>query len=83
MLGASSLIWERVIIAHAGRLCGGDQERLSQAVRGHAYVEEQTFKAIRAARQVLHFLSAIAAVLSPFLLFLMALGLRLKFHMSV
>jgi hypothetical protein len=56
---------------------------LSQAVRGHAYVEEQTFKAIRAARQVLHFLSAIAAVLSPFLLFLMALGLRLKFHMSV
>ena len=38
---------------------------MSQAVRGHAYVEEQTFKAIRAARQVLHFLSAIAAVLSP------------------
>ena len=52
-------------------------------VRGHVYVEEQTLEAIRAARQVLHFLSATAAVLSLFLMFLMALGLRLKFRMSV
>jgi hypothetical protein len=32
---------------------------------------------------VLHFLSAMAAILSPLLLFLMALALRLKFRMSV
>jgi hypothetical protein len=49
----------------------------------HAYVEEHTLKALRAAPHVLHFLSAMAAILSPFLLFLMALALRLKFRMSV
>ena len=57
--------------------------RLVPFVGGHAYVEEHTLKALRAAPHVLHFLSAMAAILSPFLLFLMALALRLKFRMSV
>ena len=57
--------------------------RMLPFVGGHAYVEEHTLKALRAAPHVLHFLSAMAAVLSPFLLFLMALTLRLKFRMSV
>ena len=52
-------------------------------VSGHAYVEEQILNAIRAAPPALHFLSTIAAVLSPFFLFLMALALRLKFRMSI
>ena len=52
-------------------------------VSGHAYVEEQTLNAIRAAPPALHVLSTIAAVLSPFCLFLMALALRLKFRMSM
>jgi hypothetical protein len=52
-------------------------------VSGHAYVEPETLNAIRAAPHVLHFFSACAAILSPFLLFLMALALRLKFRMSV
>jgi len=52
-------------------------------VSGHAYVEEHTLNAIRAAPTALHFLSTIAAVLSPFFLFLMALALRLKFRMSI
>ena len=57
--------------------------RMLPFVGGHAYVEEHTLKALRAAPQALHFLSAMAAILSPFLLFLMALALRLKFRMSV
>jgi len=57
--------------------------RMVPFVGGHAYVEEHTLKALRAAPHVLHFLSAMAAILSPFLLFLMALALRLKFRMSV
>lgn len=57
--------------------------RMVPFVGGHAYVEEHTLKALRAAPQALHFLSAMAAILSPFLLFLMALALRLKFRMSV
>jgi uncharacterized protein YjbI with pentapeptide repeats len=57
--------------------------RMLPFVGGHAYVEEHTLKALRAAPHVLHFLSAMAAILSPFLLFLMALALRLKFRMSV
>ena len=52
-------------------------------VSGHVYVEPETLNAIRAAPHVLHFFSACAAILSPFLLFLMALALRLKFRMSV
>ena len=57
--------------------------RMVPFVGGHAYVEEHTLKALRTAPHVLHFLSAMAAILSPFLLFLMALALRLKFRMSV
>jgi len=57
--------------------------RMLPFVGGHAYVEEHTLKALRAAPHVLHFFSAMAAILSPFLLFLMALALRLKFRMSV
>jgi len=57
--------------------------RMVPFVGGHAYVEEHTLKALRAVPHVLHFLSAMAAILSPFLLFLMALALRLKFRMSV
>ena len=57
--------------------------RMVPFVGGHAYVEEHTLKALRAAPHVLHFLSAMAAIPSPFLLFLMALALRLKFRMSV
>ena len=57
--------------------------RMVPFVGGHAYVKEHTLKALRAAPHVLHFLSAMAAILSPFLLFLMALALRLKFRMSV
>ena len=57
--------------------------RMLPFVGGHAYVEEHTLKALRAAPHVLHFLSAMAAILSPLLLFLMALALRLKFRMSV
>jgi hypothetical protein len=57
--------------------------RMLPFVGGHAYVEEHTLKALRAAPHVLHFLSAMAAILSPFLLFLMVLALRLKFRMSV
>jgi len=57
--------------------------RMVPFVGGHAYVEEHTLKALRAAPHVLHFLSAMAAILRPFLLFLMALALRLKFRMSV
>ena len=57
--------------------------RMLPFVGGHAYVEEHTLKALRAAPHALHFLSAMAAILSPFLLFLMALALRLKFRMSV
>ena len=57
--------------------------RMVPFVGGHAYVEEHTLKALRAAPHVLHFLNAMAAILSPFLLFLMALALRLKFRMSV
>ena len=57
--------------------------RMLPFVGGHADVEEHTLKALRAAPHVLHFLSAMAAILSPFLLFLMALALRLKFRMSV
>jgi len=57
--------------------------RMVPFVGDHAYVEEHTLKALRAAPHVLHFLSAMAAILSPFLLFLMALALRLKFRMSV
>ena len=53
------------------------------ACQRRAYVEEQTLNAIRAAPTALHFLSTIAAVLSPFFLFLMALALRLKFRMSI
>jgi hypothetical protein len=52
-------------------------------VSGHAYAEEQTLNAIRAAPTALHFLRTIAAVLSPFFLFLMALALRLKLRMSI
>ena len=57
--------------------------RMLPLVSGHAYVEEQILNAIRAAPPALHFLSTIAAVLSPFFLFLMALALRLKFRMSI
>jgi len=57
--------------------------RMLPLVSGHAYVEEHTLNAIRAASTALHFLSTIAAVLSPFFLFLMALALRLKFRMSI
>jgi len=57
--------------------------RMLPFVGGHAYVEEHTLKALRAEPHVLHFFSAMAAILSPFLLFLMALALRLKFRMSV
>lgn len=57
--------------------------RMLPLVSGHAYVEEQILNAIRAAPLTLHFLSTIAAVLSPFFLFLMALALRLKFRMSI
>ena len=57
--------------------------RMLPLVSGHAYVEEQTLNAIRAAPPALHVLSTIAAVLSPFCLFLMALALRLKFRMSM
>ena len=57
--------------------------RMVPFVGGHAYVEEHTLKALRAAPHVLHFLSAMAAILSPLLLFLMALALRLKFRMSI
>jgi len=57
--------------------------RMLQFISGHAYVEEQTLKAICAAPPALHFLCTIAAVLSPFFLFLMALALRLKFRMSI
>ena len=57
--------------------------RMLSLVSGRAYVEEQTLNAIRAAPTALHFLSTIAAVLSPFFLFLMALALRLKFRMSI
>ena len=57
--------------------------RMLPLVSGHAYVEEQTLNAIRAAPPALHVLSTIAAVLSPFCLFLMALALRLKFRMSI
>jgi len=57
--------------------------RMVPFVGGHAYVEEHTLKALRAAPHVLHFFSAMAAILSPLLLFLMALALRLKFRMSV
>ena len=55
--------------------------RMLPLVSGHAYVEPETLNAIRAALHVLHFFSACAAILSPFLLFLMALALRLKFRM--
>ena len=57
--------------------------RMLPLVSGHAYVEEQTLNAKRAAPPALHGLSAIAAVLSPFFLFLMALALRLKLGMSI
>ena len=57
--------------------------RMLPLVSGHAYVEEQTLNAIRAAPTALHFLSTIVAVLSPFFLFLTALALRLKFLMSI
>ena len=57
--------------------------RMVPFVGGHAYVEEHTLKALRAAPHALHFISAMAAILSPLLLFLMALALRLKFRMSV
>jgi hypothetical protein len=57
--------------------------RMLPLVSGHAYVEEQILYTIRAAPPALHFLSTIAAVLSPFFLFLMALALRLKFRMSI
>jgi hypothetical protein len=57
--------------------------RMLPLVSGHAYAEEQTLNAIRAAPTALHFLRTIAAVLSPFFLFLMALALRLKLRMSI
>ena len=57
--------------------------RMLPLVSLHAYVEEQTLNAIRAAPTALHFLCTIAAVLSSFLLFLMALALRLKFRMFI
>ena len=71
---AAVTTWD--VFYHIGR-------RMLPFVGGHAYVEEHTLKALRAAPHVLHFLSAMAAILSPFLLFLMALALRLKFRMSV
>ena len=71
---AAVTTWD--VFYHTGR-------RMLPFVGGHAYVEEHTLKALRAAPHVLHFLSAMAAILSPFLLFLMALALRLKFRMSV
>ena len=55
--------------------------RMLPLVSGHVYVEPETLNAIRAACAA--FFSASAAILSPFLLFLMALALRLKFRMSV
>ena len=57
--------------------------RMLPFVGGHADVEEHTLKALRAAPHALHFLSAMAEILSPFLLFLMAPALRFKFRMSV
>ena len=71
---AAVTTWD--VFYHTGR-------RMLPFVGGHAYVEEHTLKALRAAPHVLHFLSAMAAILSPLLLFLMALALRLKFRMSV
>ena len=71
---AAVTTWD--VFYHTGR-------RMLPFVGGHAYVEEHTLKALRAAPHVLHFLSAMAAILSMFLLFLMALALRLKFRMSV
>jgi hypothetical protein len=71
---AALTTWD--VIYHSGG-------RMLPLVSGHAYVEPETLNAIRAAPQVLHFFSACAAILSPFLLFLMALALRLKFRMSV
>jgi hypothetical protein len=71
---AALTTWD--VIYHSGG-------RMLPLVSGHAYVEPETLNAIRAAPQVLHFFSACAAILSSFLLFLMALALRLKFRMSV
>jgi len=71
---AALTTWD--VIYHSGG-------RMLPLVSGHAYVEPETLNAIRAAPHVLHFFSACAAILSPFLLFLMALALRLKFRMSV
>jgi hypothetical protein len=71
---AAVTTWD--VFYHTGR-------RMLPFVGGHAYVEEHTLKALRAAPHALHFLSAMAAILSMFLLFLMALALRLKFRMSV
>ena len=69
---AALTTWD--VIYHSGG-------RMLPLVSGHAYVEPETLNAIRAAPHVLHFFSACAAILSPFLLFLMALALRLKFRM--
>ena len=69
---AALTTWD--VIYHSGG-------RMLPLVSGHAYVEPETLNAIRAALHVLHFFSACAAILSPFLLFLMALALRLKFRM--
>ena len=71
---AALTTWD--VIYHSGG-------RMLPLVSGHAYVEPETLNAIRAAPQVLHFFSACAAILNPFLLFLMALALGLKFRMSV
>ena len=71
---AALTTWD--VIYHSGG-------RMLPLVSGHAYVEPETLNAIRAAPHVLHFFSACAAILSPFLLFLIALALRLKFRMSV
>ena len=52
-------------------------------VGGHAYVEEHTLKALRAAPHVRAFSQRHGRDPQPVLLFLMALALRLKFRMSV
>jgi hypothetical protein len=57
--------------------------RMFPLVGGPVCVEEQTLKAVRAAPPALHFLSTSAAVLSPFLLLLMVLALRLKFRILI
>ena len=71
---AALTTWD--VIYHSGG-------RMLPLVSGHAYVEPETLNAIRSAPHAPHFLSASAAILSPFLLFLMALALRLKLRMSV